>query len=72
MTPQEFMEQISSFSKCDDPDGLLNFAESHLAEVLPDLSTDKARRVNELGHWASMVVSLREFSEREAVDANED
>ncbi len=66
MTPSDFVAEIESLSDSDDPDGLLAYAESHLAEVTPPLELEQTIRVNEFGHWAVMVVSLREFSEREA------
>ncbi len=64
MTPQDFVNEVEAFSQCGNPDGLLEYATAHLADVTPHLNLEQTIRVNELGEWAAMVVSMREFSER--------
>ena len=67
MTPQTFLTRLNEFSQSNDPDGMLAYAEQHLLEVMPDLTASQMRRVNDLGEWAAMVVSLRELSNMDTV-----
>lgn len=62
MTPHSFLAELDKFSKSNDPDGMLAFADQHLLEVMPALTASEMRRINALGEWAAMVVSLREYS----------
>ena len=66
MTPAEHVSAIEAFSDADDPDGLLEYASNHLADVMPQLSLDQAIRLTALGEWAAMIVNMREFSEQTA------
>ncbi len=60
MTPNTFLARLDTYSRANDPEGMLAFAEQHLLEVMPTLSASEMRQINSLGEWAAMVVSMRE------------
>lgn len=66
MTPDEYIHQLEQFARDGEADLLLEFAAEHGPDLQDSLTSEQWDKQNSLGHWATMLVDMRDYAHEHA------